>query len=547
MKKGTGATQSFNTHSDVIIRVSGFLLPFILCLYGILIQLGLVHNTHAMVPSVFYATIIGWFILGTYQLLAPISTKRNVILRLIAFHILAIMYIWFVSGFDMPFIACWIILFYASFTYVGRDGLNFSIFALFVAGLGDIFLSMGDTEYMIRASLFLLGTLTVGYVGGTLTADQDVDRKELSRSRAEEELQRDRILTIVNNMADAVFSTDKDGIIQVYNAACLNLLDTNSELKGQNIDTVISLMSPDNKRVKLVRHFRTARSVESREDLSAVISGETVRLSVIYSAIRGTNSNEELGKDGYIVILRDITKQKSLEEERDEFISVVSHELRTPITIAEGSLSNVQLMMEREDIPKSTLVENVKSSHDQVLFLAKMVNDLSTLSRAERGVADAAEEIEVTAMIHDIYAEYAPQAEAKGLRFNLDLSPKLGYVSASRLYLKELIQNFVTNAIKYTKEGNVTIIATRTGNSIQFSVKDTGIGISKSDQAHIFEKFWRSEDYRTRETGGTGLGLYVTRKLAKKLGVEIEMTSRLNHGSTFSFTIAVHDPAPSSR
>jgi signal transduction histidine kinase len=204
-------------------------------------------------------------------------------------------------------------------------------------------------------------------------------------------------------------------------------------------------------------------------------------------------------------------------------------------------------MMEREDIPKSTLVENVKSSHDQVLFLAKMVNDLSTLSRAERGVADAAEEIEVTAMIHDIYAEYAPQAEAKGLRFNLDLSPKLGYVSASRLYLKELIQNFVTNAIKYTKEGDVTIIATRTGNSIQFSVKDTGIGISKSDQAHIFEKFWRSEDYRTRETGGTGLGLYVTRKLAKKLGVEIEMTSRLNHGSTFSFTIAVHDPAPSSR
>lgn len=547
MKKGTGAVQSFNAHTDVIIRTSGFMLPVILFIYGILLQLKVIHNDHAMVAPVFYMATAAWFILGIYQLLAPISTRINVILRLVAYHVLAIIYIWFVSGFDMPFMACWIILFYATYVYLGRDGLHFSILALFAAGLGDILLNIDDGEYMLRAGLFFLGTLVVGYIGGTLTADQDIDREELSRSQAEEELQRDRILTIVNNMADAVFSTNKEGVIQVYNAACLNLLDTNSELKGKNIDTIISLIDSDNKHIKLARQFRTTRSVESREDLSAVISGETVRLSVIYSPIRSTNSGEEVGKDGYIVILRDITKQKSLEEERDEFISVVSHELRTPITIAEGSLSNVQLMMARDDIPKSTLEENVKASHDQVLFLAKMVNDLSTLSRAERGVADTPEEIEVSAMIHDIYAEYAPQAEAKGLRFNLDLSPKLGYVTASKLYLKELLQNFVTNAIKYTKEGDVTITAERKDGTIAFSVKDTGIGISKSDQAHVFEKFWRSEDYRTRETGGTGLGLYVTRKLAKKLDVEITMTSRLNHGSTFSFSIAAHDPAPSSR
>jgi signal transduction histidine kinase len=85
----------------------------------------------------------------------------------------------------------------------------------------------------------------------------------------------------------------------------------------------------------------------------------------------------------------------------------------------------------------------------------------------------------------------------------------------------------------------VTLIAKKLeGHKLQLAVKDTGIGISKSDQAHIFEKFWRSEDYRTRETGGTGLGLYVVRKLAKKLGIDIEMSSRLNHGSTFKFTIA---------
>ena len=144
-------------------------------------------------------------------------------------------------------------------------------------------------------------------------------------------------------------------------------------------------------------------------------------------------------------------------------------------------------------------------------------------------------------MVHDLYNEYAPQAGAKGLHFNLDLSPKLSPVMASRLYLKELLQNFVTNAIKYTKTGEIIVSAQQVGGTIEFKVKDTGIGISKSDQAHIYEKFYRSEDYRTRETGGTGLGLYVATKLAKKLGVRIEMTSRLNHGSSFGFTIQTQE------
>ena len=75
---------------------------------------------------------------------------------------------------------------------------------------------------------------------------------------------------------------------------------------------------------------------------------------------------------------------------------------------------------------------------------------------------------------------------------------------------------------------------------IHFSVSDTGIGISKSDQTKIFNKFYRSEDYRTRETGGTGLGLYVAMKLSKKLGTHIDLKSRLNHGSTFSFELPAH-------
>lgn len=106
---------------------------------------------------------------------------------------------------------------------------------------------------------------------------------------------------------------------------------------------------------------------------------------------------------------------------------------------------------------------------------------------------------------------------------------------ASRLYLEELLRNFITNAIKYTEKGSITIVVKPSKDKVLFSVQDTGIGISRGDQAKIFNKFYRSEDYRIRETNGTGLGLYVSKKLASKLGTTIELTSRLNHGSTFSF------------
>ena len=539
MKRGRESTAlpSVNPLTEQIIRFAGFLVPVILFIYGLLVVLGVIASTHTVNQPVFYIVGAGWLILSIYQFMIPAKRRRDAAIRLFLYHALSILYVLFVSGADMPFLATWIILFLAAYTYFGNSGLYLSILALFGACLGEAMLNLGDINHLVQITLYFAGTLIVGYIAGTLTAAQEVDRQELSRSQAEEMLQRDRILTIVNNLADAVLSTDRDGTIQVYNAAALNLLDTNSELAGQQIDHVLRLIDPDHKTFKLQRAFKVSRSVESRDDLSATISGETIRLSVIYSPIRSANNTDPGQNDGYIMILRDITKQKSLEEERDEFISVVSHELRTPITIAEGSLGNVQLMMDRTDIPHTTLVDNVKAAHDQVLFLARMVNDLSTLSRAERGVADQAEVIDVGQMVHDLYNEYAPQAEAKGLHLNLDLSPKLGQVNASRLYLKELLQNFVTNSIKYTKEGEIIVSVHVKDGKVTFSVKDTGIGISKSDQARIFDKFWRSEDYRTRETGGTGLGLYVARKVSKKLGTEIEMKSRLNHGSTFWFEL----------
>ena len=530
---------TFSKRSEWVIRIAGLIIPALLILYGLIVRANYVDSSHYAGDTLFIWLMCLWSGLALFQFYTTAGNAREEIIRLGMYHVLSGAYIIFVSGFSMPFVTAWILLLVASYAYFTGQGLKISIAFFFLVGIVDILINASDPSLVINDTISIMATLAVGLAVVAIHKTQEIDNAELNRTKAQENLQRDRILTLVNNLADAILSTDKDGIIRVYNAASLNLLDTNNSLNGQPIESVLKLHDQDNKPVKLFHALKKTRSVVVRDDLAMTLEDETIRLEVTYSPIRSSfsRSKKSESQDGYIIILRDITKAKSLEEERDEFISVVSHELRTPITIAEGTISNVQVMMDRKGITPQLLASSISTAHEQILFLAKMVNDLSTLSRAERGVADTPESINVRQLVDDLYKEYAPQAEKKALHFDLDLSARLGYVTASPLYLKELLQNFITNSLKYTKEGSITLSVKNKNNKITFEVKDTGIGISKSDQAKVFNKFYRSEDYRTRETGGTGLGLYVATKLAKKLRTKIIMTSRLNHGSTFGFSL----------
>ena len=533
-----GKMPTINTRTEQIIRFAGFLVPLILFIYGILCQVGFIHDKNFVIGPAFYSISIVWIVMSTYQFLTGLHGRNRLLFILSMYHVLALGFIVFVAGFSTPFACAWLLLTIASYIYFGSEGFNLSMLTLFAACLFYVLFHLIDVNAIINTGIYFILVLVVGFIACTIYEGQRIDQHELLRSQREEKIQRDQLLTIVNNLTDAVITTDRDGVIKLYNAAVLDLLNTNTELAGQTIDHIVSLSDEENKPFKLLRHFRTTRSVQTRDDLRATISGETIRLNVIFSPIHETSSRTDTPDDiaGFIIMLRDITKQKSLDEEKDEFISVVSHELRTPITIAEGSLSNLSLMMER-DMPKKALQDSIETSHEQVVFLASMVNDLSTLSRAERGIADAPELLVVKDLMHELYNEYAPKAQAKKLVFNLDVDPNAGYIFASKLYVQELLQNFVTNAIKYTKKGEITASAHHDNGAIKFAISDTGVGITKSDQQHVYERFWRSEDYRTRETSGTGLGLYVSQKLSRKLGTTIELKSRLNHGSTFSFEL----------
>ncbi len=350
------------------------------------------------------------------------------------------------------------------------------------------------------------------------------------------DLEHERLSSLINSMADGVLALGDDGKIVLSNGAALNILDVNNTLTGQQIEKVLKLVDKNGQPVDTKSLVMSVKTQESNRDLRiAYEDGSMINLYLSIAPVRLGYGHA--GSGGFVVLLRDITREKSLEEERDEFISVVSHELRTPIAIAEGNISNAQLIVSKSGDIKS-VSDALKQAHDQVMFLSDMINDLSTLSRAERGVLHVdVESINVSELLASLEKNYIPQAAHKNLKLNVDIDPALELLMSSKLYTREILQNFITNAIKYTEEGSVTIHAKPIAEGVEFAVSDTGIGISKSDQERVWDKFFRSEDYRTRANNGTGLGLYVTMKLARLIHAEVELESELNKGSTFYIRI----------
>ncbi len=350
---------------------------------------------------------------------------------------------------------------------------------------------------------------------------------------ASEQLEHQRLTSLINSMADAVIALDENANIVLYNAAALNIFDVNNIQVGTPLQTIFRPIDKDNQPFDITQLVKSVKVPTTNRDLRLKYGdGSLINLYISIAPVR--LGYGEKGQSGYVLLLRDITREKSLEEERDEFISVVSHELRTPVAISEGNIGNAEFVLEKNG-DMTAVKQALKEAHNQVLFLADMINDLSTLSRAERGKL----QVEIEPInVHDLATElannYTPQAQAKGLTFRLELDPSLELLHSSKLYVREILQNFITNAIKYTERGGVTLRATPDPRGVRFAVQDTGIGISKGDRERVFDKFFRSEDYRTRKANGTGLGLYVTMKLARLVHAEMNLDSELNKGSTFS-------------
>src|SRR3989344_631598 len=353
-------------------------------------------------------------------------------------------------------------------------------------------------------------------------------------------LDRERLQAVINNMTEGVLTLDSSCLVTMSNAVALGILDVNDAL-GKHVDDILHLTDKAGKPVHLAPLIQTQqlgsdkRHLASRDWQLRYADGTTAYIYISVAPVQSAFGQAQYG--GYVLLIQDITRDKSLEIERSEFISVASHELRTPVAVAEGYISNALLAAEKEHTP-DTIKNALQSAHDQILFLSNMLNDLSTLSRAEQGdLAASMEEFDVNELIDSLLQDFRQQALQKKISFGYVGQKNLGRLASSRLYVHEILQNFITNAIKYTEKGGITLRAKRVEDGVEFSVTDTGIGIGRNEHSKISEKFFRSTDWRVRKINGTGLGLYIAAKLAKLLSGQVSFDSELNKGSTFKLSV----------
>lgn len=448
-----------------------------------------------------------------------------------------------VLGFSTMIFMGWALLIVVAVIFFGlkRAAIGYglmvvSLFTWLILHAGDH--SRGDV-LAFGVSAITIGILCLLVLNLWRLTNQSI--RGMEEAHLKQDFEHRQLSSLINSMTDGVIAVDSHSKVMLYNAAALNLLDINSDMQGKVLRNFLKLTTEQQEAVDITKLVReTNIPTVNRDFRIAYKDGSFANLFLSIAPVHLGYGSE--GKKGFVLILRDITHEKSLEEERDEFISVVSHELRTPIAITEGEVSNAQLMAEKSG-GTPELKKALDEAHNQVLFLADMINDLSTLSRAERGVLKVeAEDINVNDLLQELADNYQQQASDKKLKLIAKPIDKSTILKSGKLYVREVLQNFITNAIKYTQKGSVTIAAVPTDQGITFTVSDTGIGISKQDQKRVFEKFFRSEDYRTRATNGTGLGLYVTMKLVNLLGAKVEVKSELNKGSVFSVTVPSVSP-----
>lgn len=370
--------------------------------------------------------------------------------------------------------------------------------------------------------------LTISYYVLRLTQDDRRERNELRRLNTAVQSERRQLESLVNSLGDGVLAVNSSGMIGLANKAAGNLFGI-SEIIGRSFDEAVELYDESNKRVQFFASGSPKQEV-SRSDLTRRQGNDVMQLEVHLTPFEVGNEPQ-----GTIIFVRDITKQKSLEEEREEFISLASHELRTPLALAEGNLS---LSMSPPYGPVSDkAMELLKKTYRNVRHLSAIVADLTTLDQADKGLLDVElERINIGDVVKELVTDYQKKAADKGLNLTYEADPAAKPVVTSKFRLVEILTNFLSNAIKYTPEGGhvgIKVAVDSNSDGVVVSVSDSGLGISATDKQKVFDKFYRSEKYQTRQTEGTGLGLYIVKKLAARLNGEVWLESELGKGSIF--------------
>ena len=343
---------------------------------------------------------------------------------------------------------------------------------------------------------------------------------------------------ILDNMADGLLATDTDGRITRINPAFKAMLGLQSiEMLGKRCDEVLD---------KDVRELVEATSSgrESYAVMEIGMANERIGKAVATAIYK--DAQEPIGS---VLLTRDITREKEIDQMKTDFISTVSHELRTPLTSVLGFAKIIKKRFETVILPNfhevsdkkvAKAVGQVNENLDIIIAegerLTTLINDVLDVAKMEAGKIDwKMQKLDIQGIIERAMLATSSLFAKKGLAQLSDIAPELPNVTGDRDRLIQVVINLISNAVKFTDAGFVTCRARRKRNEVIVSVIDTGMGIAEEDQPKVFEKFKQVGDTLTDKPKGTGLGLSIVQAILKQHNYHFGVHSELGMGSTFWF------------
>ncbi|UVI30300.1 cell wall metabolism sensor histidine kinase WalK [Paenibacillus spongiae] len=336
------------------------------------------------------------------------------------------------------------------------------------------------------------------------------------------EEEKEKLASILANMSDGVVAADERGVVMITNRRAKEMLREETcegcqlaDLFGMDETQMANLMS-------------------GRESAAVIphVSGGGDEDEMMMRVTLTPIHRRDKGISGTIAVLQDVTEQERLEQSRREFVANVSHELRTPLTtiksyaeaLDDGALNEPELGQRFVGVIRNETERMIRLVTD-LLHLSRLDSNQAPLRRQATSVPD---------MLEEVADRFSFQMRKKQIRAAVRVENGIKSVWLDRDQIDQVLDNLVSNAIKYTLDGGrIEITAHKPDStSIAISVKDTGIGIPRKDLSRIFDRFYRVDKARSRNMGGTGLGLSIAREIVKAHGGTVTLDSELNEGTT---------------
>lgn len=351
--------------------------------------------------------------------------------------------------------------------------------------------------------------------------------KQLKRYLSEECLQNEAFQSFIRGVNDSYHSFDRDKELSEHSAALneIEFYEINRRLKSE----IAQRRQSVEKLIEAIYLLETPESGELTEvhdeDISSLVD-------LLQRQIQVKKQTE-----GELIHAKEVAENAT--QAKSEFLSMMSHEIRTPLNAIIGL---TYLMQQEEQTP--SVMENLKTLQFSAENLHLLINDILDFSKIEAGKVDLEEmPFDLKLLVSNIKKANQVKAEEKGNKIKLMLDDDIpNTLVGDSLRIAQVLTNLVSNAVKFTLNGSVTIEVSVLKKddakaSIYFSVKDTGIGIPPDKQKLIFERFTQANSETTRKFGGTGLGLVISKKLVQLHGSDIELESEAGKGAQFSFTL----------